>query len=163
MLFTTEFFEGLKSLLTDDGVVAINYAGDLSLPSTLLILNTIHAVFPACRLFRDNPPPLPTSKTSSEPDFINMVVFCAKKDLGKGRGAITFREPTEDDFRGSLAKRTYLLPQVGLEINFDFQGDSEKVLRRGETAELEKHQQIGAVSHWRIMRTVLPDKVWEMW
>ncbi|KAF2803271.1 spermine/spermidine synthase [Mytilinidion resinicola] len=161
MLFTVEFFEGLKKLLTEDGVVAINYAGDLSLPSTLLILSTVHAIFPACRLFRDNLP----SRTSqpSEPDFINMVVFCAKNDLGKGGDAIYFREPTEDDFRGSLAKRAHLMPQAKLEIDFNYEVDKENVLKRGETAELEAHQNKGAVSHWRIMRTVLPDAVWEMW
>jgi hypothetical protein len=28
---------------------------------------------------------------------------------------------------------------------------------------LERFHEEGAVSHWRIMRTVLPDGVWEMW
>jgi hypothetical protein len=44
-LFTTEFMQGLYELLKDDGSVAINYAGDLSLGSTRLVLNTIHAIF----------------------------------------------------------------------------------------------------------------------
>jgi hypothetical protein len=92
-----------------------------------------------------------------------MVVFCAKNDLGLGRAAIHFREPTEDDFRGSLAKRNYLMPQPRLEIKFEYDGDEKKVLKRGETSELEAYQNAGAISHWRIMRTVLPDKVWEMW
>ncbi|KAF2492788.1 hypothetical protein BU16DRAFT_620113 [Lophium mytilinum] len=161
MLFTLEFLEGLKKLLTEDGVVAINYAGDLSLDSTILIITTIHAAFPACRLFRDNPAPVPNQPW--KPDFVNMVVFCAKNDLGKGRAAIHFREPTEDDFRGSLAKRAHLMPQAKLEIGFGLEVDREKVLKRGETAKLEQFQNKGALSHWRIMRTVLPDAVWEMW
>lgn len=142
-----------------------NYAGDLSLPSTRLVLNTIHAVFPACRLFRDNPP---APERPSGPDFVNMVVFCAKRDGGAGRFAISFREPTEDDFRGSIARRSHLLPKVGLEIAFDWRGGGAHgaggdVLRRGATGELERFQEGAAVSHWGIMRTVLPGRVWELW
>ncbi|OCL11959.1 spermine/spermidine synthase family protein [Glonium stellatum] len=157
-LFTIEFFEGLKSLLTDNGVVAINYAGDLTLPSTRLVLATIHAVFPACRLFRDNPPPA----SGSEPDFINMVVFCTRQR--PVAGSISFRAPTEQDFRGSIARRNYLLPRPELEIRFDGRREAGgEVLRRGETGVLEGFQRGGAVSHWRIMRTVLPGRVWELW
>lgn len=167
-LFTLEFFQGLKSLLTANGVVAINYAGDLSLPSTRLVLNTIHAIFPACRLFRDNPP---APEQPGAPDFTNMVVFCVKRDGGgAGGSAIGFREPTEDDFRGSFARRNHLLPKAGLEIAFDWrrggggaQGASGDVLRRGATGELERFQERAAVSHWGIMRTVLPARVWELW
>ncbi|OCK82491.1 hypothetical protein K432DRAFT_433458 [Lepidopterella palustris CBS 459.81] len=163
MLFTVEFFEGLRNLLTDDGVVAINYAGDLSLPSTQLILSTIHTIFPACRLFRDNPPQ--PSSTPDSPDFINMVLFCVKRDHGRGRFAINFRQPTEDDFRGSLARRNYLMPKPELEISFEWKGmgSGEKVLRRGETGDLEAMQKRGAVSHWKIMRTVVPGRLWELW
>lgn len=160
-LFTLEFFKGLKSLLTANGIVAINYAGDLSLPSTRLVLNTIHAVFPACRLFRDSPP---APEQPGAPDFTNMVVFCAKRDDGgAGGSAIGFREPTEDDFRGSFARRNHLLPKAGLEIAFDWRGAGGDVLRRGATGELERFQEGAAVSHWGIMRTVLPGRVWELW
>ena len=99
-----------------------------------------------------------------------MVVFCAKRDGGgAGGSAIGFREPTEDDFRGSVARRNYLLPRAGLEIAFDWrggggaQGAGGEVLRRGATGELERFQEQGAVSHWGIMRTVLPGRVWELW
>ncbi|KAF2184060.1 S-adenosyl-L-methionine-dependent methyltransferase [Zopfia rhizophila CBS 207.26] len=162
-LFTQEFFKGLYSLLTDDGVVAINYAGDLSLPSTRLILNTIHSVFPACRLFRDSPPP--ASWQTGDPDFINMVVFCVKNDHDKGKFALLFREADEDDWRGSIARQNFLRPKEELEIQFEYVNVKEggKVMKKGDVGELEKWHQKGAVSHWRIMRTVLADGVWEMW
>lgn len=165
-LFTLEFFEGLKALLRPNGVVAINYAGDLALGSTRLVLNTIHAVFPSCRLFRDSPQA--DGWQPGDPDFINMVVFCVKEERGKderGRTAITFREPTEDDFRGSIARRNFLKPKDELEIGFEFAGEENggNVMRRKDVGELEKWHERGAVSHWRIMRTVLPDGVWEMW
>lgn len=162
-LFTKEFLTGLHDLLSDDGVVAINYAGDLALGSTQLVLNTIHSVFPACRLFRDQP--APADHKPGEPDFINMVVFCLKQDGGKGKGALTFREATERDFRGSLARKSYLEPKPHLEVMYQYlakhQGGRE--MKNADVGELEKYHQEGAVSHWRIMRTVLPAGVWEMW
>jgi hypothetical protein len=162
-LFTQEFFQGLYDLLTDDGVVAINYAGDLSLGSTRLVLNTIHSVFPACRLFRDQLPQ--ENWKPGEPDFINMVVFCVKNDHNRGKLAIKFREADEDDFKGSIARRNFLRPRDDHEVQYEFvpQEHGGKVMKKGDIGELEKYHKEGAVSHWRIMRTVLPDGVWEMW
>ncbi|KAF2464320.1 S-adenosyl-L-methionine-dependent methyltransferase [Lindgomyces ingoldianus] len=162
-LFTQEFFKGLASLLKEDGIVAINYAGDLSLPSTRLVLNTIHSVFPACRLFRDSPPA--GNRRPSDPDFINMVVYCVKNDHDKGKFALLFREADEDDFKGSIARQNFLRPKEELEIQFDYEHPDHggQVMKKSDVGELEKWHKQGAVSHWRIMRTVLPDAVWEMW
>ncbi|KAF2439258.1 S-adenosyl-L-methionine-dependent methyltransferase [Karstenula rhodostoma CBS 690.94] len=162
-LFTKEFLTGLYELLTPDGAVAINYAGDLALGSTQLVLNTIHAVFPACRLFRDQP--RAADHVPGGPDFINMVVFCVKDDRGRGKDALRFRAATEADVMGSLARRNYLQPKKELEIAYEYvpteRGGRE--MTRADVGELEKYHKEGAVSHWRIMRTVLPDGVWEMW
>lgn len=162
-LFTQEFFQGLHALLTDDGVVAINYAGDLSLGSTRLVLNTIHSVFPACRLFRDSP--RAETWQPGDPDFINMVVFCVKNDHDRGKLAINFRIADDDDFKGSIARRNFLQPKEDLEIQYDFLGVEQgaQVMGKKDVGELEKWHKRGAVSHWRIMRTVLPDGVWELW
>lgn len=162
-LFTTEFLQGLYDLLIDDGVVAINYAGDLSLGSTRLVLNTIHAIFPACRLFRDQPPP--ETHQPGEPDFINMVVICVKNDHGKGNAAITFREPVQKDFLGSIARSNFLMPREELEVEYKYvkPEDGGRMMSKNDVGELEKYHKEGAVSHWKIMRTVLPAGVWEMW
>ncbi|KAF2843232.1 spermine/spermidine synthase family protein [Patellaria atrata CBS 101060] len=163
-LFTLEFLEGLKALLKDDGVVAINYAGDMHLPPTILILSTIRTVFPTCRIFRDQPPSTPPPsadpKTKPQADFINMVVFCTKSTE-----PLTFRYPTENDFRGSMSRREFLYPKPDLEVQFPptVEGKEAKVLKRGGEGEVEKYHQASAVSHWHIMRTVLPDGVWENW
>jgi hypothetical protein len=159
-LFTTEFMEGLSALLKDDGAVAINYAGDLSLGSTRLVLNTIHAVFPACRLFRDTPPSADHEEGSS--DFINMVIFCVKNDGGRGSKAIGFRRAEQADFLGSIARRNFLQPNEELEVKYEYK-PGESVMGRKDVGELEKFHNEGAVSHWKIMRTVLPDAIWEMW
>jgi spermidine synthase len=162
-LFTTEFMQGLYKLLADDGVVAINYAGDLSLGSTRLVLNTIHAIFPACRLFRDQPPP--ENLKPGEADFINMVVICVKNDAGKGKKAIKFRQPKLKDYLNSLARQNFLMPKDELEVKYDYikPEDGGRMMGKADVGELERYHKEGAVSHWKIMRTVLPAGVWEMW
>jgi len=159
-LFTTEFLQGLHTLLKDDGAVAINYAGDLALPSTRLVLNTIHAVFPACRLFRDSPQA--EEWQEGDPDFINMVVFCVKNDDGKGKKAIQFRAAGPEDFKGSLARSNFLQPKLDMEIRYKPEKGGS-VMGKADVGELEKWHKQGAVSHWKIMRTVIPDGVWELW
>lgn len=159
-LFTQEFFQGLYDLLSDDGVVAINYAGDLDLGSTRLVLNTIHSVFPTCRLFRDQK--RAETYKPGDSDFINMVVFCVKKE----GYPIHFRRATEEeDFKGSIARANFLQPRGELEFGFQYvsEYDGGSVMRKGDVGELEKWHKQGAVSHWKIMRTVLPAGVWEMW
>ena len=162
-LFTTEFLRGLFDLLTDDGAVAINYAGDLALGSTQLVLNTIHDVFPACRLFRD----MEESKDrkEGEPDFINMVVFCIKNDQGRGKQAVQFRKAGREDFLGSYARGNYLQPKDALEIKYSYVSPEKggRVMGRAQVGELEKHHRVGAVGHWGLMRNVLPPGLWEMW
>jgi hypothetical protein len=162
-LFTTEFMQGLYDLLTNDGVVAINYAGDITLGSTRLVLNTIHSIFPACRLFRDSPPP--DHLIPGEPDFINMVVFCVKNDHGRGKSAIQFRDPEAEDLLGSIARQNYLKPREELEVEYKYVKAEEggRTMGRKDVGELEKFHKEGAVSHWKIMRGVLPEGGWEMW
>lgn len=159
-LFTTEFMTGLYDLLTPDGVVAINYAGDITLGSTRLVLNTIHAVFPACRLYRDSP--APDTQQEGDPDFINMVIFCVKNDAGRGKAAVQFRTATSADFLGSIARQNFLQPRDELEVGYRFE-EGARIMGKKDVGELEKWHREGAVSHWRIMRTVLPSGVWEMW
>ncbi|CAN9189120.1 unnamed protein product [Alternaria alternata] len=162
-LFTTEFMQGLYDLLTPEGVVAINYAGDLTLGSTRLVLNTIHAIFPACRLFRDSP--APEEHKEGEADFINMVIFCVKNDHGLGKAAVKFRDAVPKDFLGSIARTNFLQPQKKLEVKYDFvsKENGGRVMGNADVGELEKFHEDGAVSHWKIMRSVLPEGVWEMW
>ncbi|KAK4937788.1 hypothetical protein LTR10_021666 [Elasticomyces elasticus] len=152
-LFTMEFLTGLHTLLKPEGVIAINYAGDIAMPAASIIYRTITSVFPSCRVYREDEAPAPGVKPD---DFTNMVFFCRKNDR-----PITFRKPTEADFLGSGARREYMLPhhEIAPEI-FD---TSVEVLRSGKTKEIEKWQAQSAIGHWKVMRTVLPDAIWENW
>ena len=156
-LFTLEFLKGLHKLLKDDGVVAINYAGDITMPPSRLILNTIHAVFPSCKIYRDTRP------EESTTTFLNMVVFCIKSS-----GPIKFRKPVAKDWLGSLSRKEFVPPPKELEMNLgDVSGGGtvkeDEVLTKGSERKVEKFHPEAAKRHWAIMRTVLPAGVWENW
>ncbi|KAH0556995.1 hypothetical protein GP486_005217 [Trichoglossum hirsutum] len=161
-LFTVDFISSLRDLLLPKGTIAINYGGDLFTPSARLIVRTIKEVFPVCRIFREIATPSPAELSSKKRDFTNLVVFCTKSDK-----PFSFRNPTEDDYLESHARRNYLRPKY--EVNqelFQAEGDEGQtgVLRAGEAMRmLEKWQEHSALGHWAIMRTVIPDKVWENW
>lgn len=160
-LFTLEFLRGLSRLLKDDGVVAINYAGDITLPPPRIVLSTIHAVFPTCRIFRDAV--LDPTKPSN---FINMVVFCTKSTARP----LVFRKGTEADWGGSLSRREYVPPGRELEIKLEDivkssggEGRDAVILTKGREGIIEQYHRDHAVRHWGLMRTVIPGAVWENW
>ncbi|KAM3416638.1 hypothetical protein BST61_g8229 [Cercospora zeina] len=207
-LFTTQFLQNLRSLMTPNGAIALNYAGDLSLPLTRLVLHTISNAFDGqCKIFRDGPPEKyqeseknsdsGREEQSPSSDFLNMVVFCRNSP-----GNLSFRPPTTADHLGSLSRRHYMLPKPDWEIPFPEQeqtasspannadghsatdpndakqDDADKtekasdrlllaneplLLRPGDESSWEDEQIESAKRHWRIMRTVMPDVVWETW
>ncbi|KJY01882.1 spermine/spermidine synthase like protein [Zymoseptoria brevis] len=158
-LFTTSFLTSLRSLLHPNGVIALNYAGDLSLPLTRLVLHTISKTFShQCKLYRDAPLESKSHLNGSEEeDFLNMVVFCRNSP-----GEIRFRKPVKGDFVGSRTREWYMLPKKELEIEFP-KGEEGSVLEEGEVGMWEGQQQESAMRHWGIMRKVLPGVVWELW
>lgn len=136
-----------------------NYAGDLSLPSASHVIRTIFSVFRVCRIFREALPEEASSEKTE--DFTNMVIFCTHPS--SENQPLTFRQPTLADYLESGARQQYLFPKPELEIKkevFELEGP---VLKRGQTRQLERWHRRSAVGHWRIMRTVLPDAVWENW
>ncbi|OJJ48325.1 hypothetical protein ASPZODRAFT_61817 [Penicilliopsis zonata CBS 506.65] len=153
-LFTLEFFKGLDALLSPDGVIAINYAGDITRYPAALIVRTIRSVFPTCRIFREAGP-------SGESDFTNMVIFCKKATSTP----LKFRAPVEADFLRSKARKSYLVPENEIDVTrFDtIEKGGRRYLVSEETERLKHFQDQSAIGHWTIMRNVLPDAVWESW
>ncbi|KAL2812389.1 S-adenosyl-L-methionine-dependent methyltransferase [Aspergillus granulosus] len=154
-LFTHEFISGLSALLKDDGVIAINYAGDLALYPAALAVRTIKSIFPTCRLYREE------AHSEVAPDFTNMVIFCTKSLSNP----IAFRDPVPADFLGSRFRSRYLVPrhEVDAQRFAAIEQGGRAVLYDKEVNRLHKYQDRGALEHWSIMRTVLPDAVWEGW
>ncbi|KAH6842878.1 S-adenosyl-L-methionine-dependent methyltransferase [Chaetomium sp. MPI-CAGE-AT-0009] len=159
-LFTLEFLQNLHTLLKPNGVVAINYAGDFALPPPRIVVNTINAVFPACRIFREHAREEADFAESGR-DFTNMVIFCTKQ----ADSQIAFRAPSERDMLNSPSRRAFLLPQHEVrDADFLVTGEeAQGVLRKNETESLAKWHEVSAAGHWTVMRTVLPEAVWEAW
>ncbi|OTB00291.1 hypothetical protein M426DRAFT_324434 [Hypoxylon sp. CI-4A] len=158
-LFTEEFLAGLKHMLKPNGVIAINYAGDFTLPPLGIVMNTIQEVFPSCRIFREGEPPSPEKLEETGRDFDNVIVFCTKTG-----DEVTFREPTEADFLGSLARKAYLFPKHEVDQSaFSATAEGAGILRVNETEKLAKWHDQSALGHWAVMRTVLPTHIWENW
>ncbi|KAL1842235.1 hypothetical protein VTJ49DRAFT_5713 [Mycothermus thermophilus] len=159
-LFTLEFLQNLHTLLKPNGVVAINYAGDFALPPPRIVVNTIRAVFPTCRMFREHPRD-EKEFAATGVDFTNMVIFCTKQPSE----GISFREPTARDMLNSPSREAFLPPQHEV-LDSDLVesvGEAEGVLARNSTERLVKWHEQSAMGHWAVMRTVLPEGVWKAW
>lgn len=155
-LFTIDFLTDLYNLLSSEGTIAINYAGDLNLPTAASFVRTVLAVFPICGMYRESAPLEPEEP---EEDFTNAVLFCRKEDA-----AFSFREPTEKDFLGSQARRDHLLPKLQVLIDKFLEGREEAPLITKETMKgFKKAQEKSQRGHWHVMRGVVPDSVWENW
>ncbi|KAJ5176687.1 uncharacterized protein N7482_002564 [Penicillium canariense] len=156
-LFTFEFLRDLSSMLRDDGVIAINYAGDLTLYPTGLIARTIQRVFPSCRIFREHQ----AGQDEENPNFTNMVFFCKKSS----RTPVQFRDPVSSDFLRSKSRENYLVPKHELDpaIFATIPHKGRSILVEKEVKRLHKFQDRGALEHWEIMRKVIPAAVWENW
>jgi phospholipid N-methyltransferase len=161
-LFTDKFLTNLRTLLAPGGLIALNYAGDLSMPLTTKILTTIALVFDSqCKIYRDTPPATSNyadDKVSVNEDFTNIIVFCRNTP-----GPIKFRKPSQADFLGSKSREHYMLPDPSLEIPIPAPNTGFEVLKPGDESKWSSHQATSAMKHWHVMRRVIPAPVWELW
>lgn len=91
-------------------------------------------------------------------DFDNVIIFCTNT-----AGPIKFREPVDADFLMSYSRQNFLLPKHEVPDSAFMTGDDIGLLRHNETSVLAKSHDSSAVGHWKIMRKVLPDTIWERW
>lgn len=120
----------------------------------MMVVRTVLSVFTTCRLFREEAEPA----KSSETDFTNLVMFCRKES-----GSFSFRQPTEKDFLGSQARQYHLLPRYEVDASIFTERYGKETITKRNMHKLEKVQYESALGHWRVMRSVLPDAVWENW
>jgi len=163
-LFTTEFLTDLRSLLKPNGVAALNYAGDLTLPLTAKVLNTIDLAFDRnCALYRDS---LPSSQ--EEATFANYILFCRNAPASSG-SLTTFRTPEQGDLLDSLSRKQHLFPSPELAVEFPLRKAGEKAEAEVLTVEevrsgkWRREQEESASRHWGIMRVVVPGWVWGLY
>ncbi|KAI9726937.1 MAG: hypothetical protein M1828_000285 [Chrysothrix sp. TS-e1954] len=162
-LFTVEFFEMLYAVTSQYGRVAINYGGDFNAPSTKVALKTILNTFKNCRAFRDSD--IPNDETEKlNVDLTNIVILCYKSP--DPDTAWRFRQPLEADYLQSQSRRQHLVPQKNREFDLkrvSKMHDDSELLRLNQLEKWQRSQLSSAVGHWRAMREVLPDVVWEIW
>ncbi|GAA6048483.1 hypothetical protein JCM3770_003780 [Rhodotorula araucariae] len=180
-LFTLPFLTRLAALLHPSGVLALNFAGTLSSPSSRAILRTILAAFTlppssgACRAIEDVPqtaaagPQHPGAGTDA---FRNVVVFCSRSWFVP----VAFRAPSRADllaFPSAGIRRAVFAAFRGHEIDLapfmpSREGAGEEVggrlVRGEEDARWVAREQLADVRrHWDAMRGVLPAEVWARW
>ncbi|KAH8115415.1 S-adenosyl-L-methionine-dependent methyltransferase [Phellopilus nigrolimitatus] len=156
-LFTSEFWKDLKQVLSSDGIVAVNFAGMIGSDSAKAVFLTLKKSFGQCRVFHDYNPGSPDEKLTSE--FINMVFFCSSSSK-----PLTFRPASRPDYLSSYLREHVLRVFPDREVRADLiLGDLENEddwTLTDERNPLGEWQDKGALDHWRVMRTVLPDYVW---
>ncbi|KAI1369827.1 S-adenosyl-L-methionine-dependent methyltransferase [Xylaria arbuscula] len=157
-LFTDTFLEGLNHMLKPSGVIVINYAGDFTLPPLSIVVNTIKETFPSCRVFRENEPPSKTQVEEAGRDFDNVMIFCVKTD-----DKITFRDPIESDYLKSISRRQLLVPKYEVPLSAISTREEVGILRANETGKLAEWHDQSALRHWEVMRTVIPNEIWNQW
>ena len=90
-----------------------------------------------------------------------MIIFCRKSVE-----VFSFRKPVEADYLGSQFRKYEMLPKHEIDtalFNTKIEDRKIEILRRGHTKKLEAFHRKSAVGHWRVMRTVLPDEIWNNW
>ncbi|KAH8666427.1 spermine/spermidine synthase [Xylariales sp. PMI_506] len=155
-LFTIEFLQSLHTLLKPAGVIAINYAGDFTLPPLSTVMHTIRTVFPSCRIFRESEAPSAEKLAETGRDFDNVVVFCRKT-----ADKITFRPVVEADLLQSRARAHFLMPRH--EVPESAFLTDVGIVQNNDTQALSKWHGASAAGHWTVMRGVLPPSIWESW
>ncbi|KAI1118421.1 spermine/spermidine synthase [Nemania sp. NC0429] len=157
-LFTDAFLRRLEQMLKPSGVIVMNYAGDFTLPPISIVINTIRDIFPSCRIFRENEAPSKDKVEKDGHDFDNVMIFCVKTN-----DKITFRAPVEADYLQSISRRHFLVPQHEVSLSAFSTRDEVGILRANETDKLAMWHTQSAIRHWEVMRTVIPNEIWNQW
>ncbi|KAJ3053196.1 hypothetical protein HK097_004823 [Rhizophlyctis rosea] len=159
-LFSVEALTSVKRVLKKDGVLALNFVGQLNGTGTEAVVNTIKTVFPHLQAYHEKPP------AGYPPERISNVVFFASS------APIKFRPPTQQDFKeaptGVMYSRmlenfsSYRLKdeEVAGMIPTELpEGVNRTVIRDGSNP-LAGMQVGNAVIHWEIMRELFPQEMW---
>ncbi|KAG1892231.1 S-adenosyl-L-methionine-dependent methyltransferase [Suillus subluteus] len=161
-LFSIEFWNDLKAIVSPEGVVAVNFAGKLASESSRAILVTLLRAFGQCRAFHDRVEPI--SQEQFHTHFVNIVFFCSPSPT-----PLTFRPAVEEDYLHSYLRRHILSSLDKREIDHAQIGDSsiwsatteEEFVLTDAHNSLNTWQEEEAFEHWKLMREMVPDVVWE--
>ncbi|KAF9247404.1 hypothetical protein BU15DRAFT_84903 [Melanogaster broomeanus] len=137
-LFSMEFWND------PEAVVAVNFAGKLASQPSRAITTTLLKAFGQCRVFHDLLEPIPEEHS----DFLNMVFFCSPSPV-----PLTFRSSVDADYLHSYLRHHVLSSLDKREMSIS------QVM--GSVVCWTEWQGEEAMEHWKLMRRILPDIVWE--
>ncbi|KAI1268202.1 spermine/spermidine synthase [Xylariaceae sp. FL1019] len=157
-LFTGAFLQRLNQMLSQAGVIVINYAGDFTLAPLSIVVHTVKHIFPSCRVFRENEAPSAEKLAETGRDFDNVMIFCTKVE-----GQVIFRQPIENDYLQSITRKQQLVPRYEVPDSAFLAREEVAALQTNGTERLAIWHAQSALRHWDIMRTVIPHQVWEQW
>nr|CAG8544960.1 15553_t:CDS:2 [Entrophospora candida] len=146
-LFSIEALGQIKRILKHDGVLALNFVGSQKWPhvkSLVLVANTIKAIFPYVRCFREG--------LQEDGFFQNMVFFASNKP-------IKFRPTTELDYLNSAMRESMLEQFTNWPVNLDKFSNIKGVITSQQNP-LDDLQHLSAFEHWNVMRNLFPLEVW---
>lgn len=150
----------------------------MTLDSTKNVVQRIFQTFAGqCRMFREYPADAALIATSGT-DFANAVFFCSRQMHG-----IEFDTPKEEDYLRTYARQQFLMPKHEVEMDAFLRKSTNPHVKKRSTWTVIKEDYIGplwpsssnrparrattrvegAFGHWKIMRTVVPPRVWELW
>lgn len=122
-IFTIEFWEELKQIMTADGALAVNFAGHLGSEAARAIWYTLQAAFApknggkGCRVFHDVVGDKREEHKMKKDEFLNMVYFCQKDDKKEESASqVKFRKPNENDYLRSWLRKTILSTMMEREV-----------------------------------------------
>ncbi|KAL1708603.1 S-adenosyl-L-methionine-dependent methyltransferase [Schizophyllum commune] len=157
-LYTVEFLQQVKSIMTPDGKFVLNFVGIVDSEATRLVYFTLLSQFKQCRAFHDMDRSMTEEQYKTE--FLNMVFFCTSADE-----PLAFRNATSEDYLGSFMRRKILSRIEQREVNLGYlEADADeqaKYILTDAHNPLGKLQEEQGGHHWEVMRTVLPDVFWE--
>ncbi|KAG8850242.1 hypothetical protein FRB96_000474 [Tulasnella sp. 330] len=167
-LFTKEFWWNTKMLMKDDGIIAVNFAGHASSNSSRAILTTLEDSFAKCRVFHDmlRHKDAPRDDGFLDSEIVNLVFFCTQSDDMQ----LSLRKPRDSDYLDSRVRQhifknlEYMeVPRsriMGSELSSK-QRDNKFYLLTDARNPLYDWQVGVALEHWKLMRMVLSDEMWE--
>ncbi|KAG9032215.1 hypothetical protein FRB95_001694 [Tulasnella sp. JGI-2019a] len=167
-LFTKEFWSTTKKLMKDDGILAVNFAGHVTSNASRAILATLEDSFSKCRVFhdvlrfKDNP----DDDSFMEKDVVNLVFFCTQSPHMR----LSLREPRNTDYLDSRLRQHIFKSLTRMEVprgritgpGASLEPDSDqRYLLTDARNPLNDWQTGVALEHWKLMRSVLSDEMWE--
>lgn len=157
-LFSVEFWKNLQSnILTDDGVLVVNFYHKFDSFATKAIMKTLLSVFDTCELLHDTIHPELLIPKVKKDENTNMVAFCRNRGYG-----IEFRD---DRQYGNNKFRKYIfntLEQRKWDLDEIKNKNDSKYILTDRYNPISKWDIKEAENHWELMNQVLPPETWEL-